>query len=35
MDTANLLVLLANLAILGMNIKFYTEWVKEKKYRTP
>ncbi len=30
---ANLLVLLANLGCLGMMIKLFTEWMKEKKYR--
>jgi len=31
----NLVILVANLAVLGMTIKVYTEFIKEKKYRQP
>lgn len=27
---AGLLVLLANVAVLGLNLKLYTEWVKDR-----
>ena len=30
MDTAGLLVLLANLAVLGLNLKLYTETLKDR-----
>ena len=30
MDVASLLVLLANLAVLGLNLKLYTEILKDK-----
>jgi hypothetical protein len=32
---ANLLVLAVNLGVLGLTIKVYTEFIKEKKYRQP
>jgi len=30
MDIASLLILLANIAILGLNIKLYTEYFKDR-----
>ena len=30
MTTVNLLILLANLAVLGLNLKLYTEYVKDR-----
>lgn len=30
MDAANILILLANLAVLGLNLKLYTEILKDK-----
>jgi hypothetical protein len=32
---ANVLILIANLGVLGLTIKVYTEFIKEKKYRQP
>jgi hypothetical protein len=32
---ANVLILIANIGVLGLTIKVYTEFIKEKKYRQP
>lgn len=32
---ASILVLAVNLGVLGLTIKVYTEFIKEKKYRQP
>jgi hypothetical protein len=32
---ANLVILAVNVAVLGLTVKLYTEFVKEKKYRVP